>query len=90
MGSNNIGQDLGLIGLWLTVMADLFSAIGGTVIAEPEQVDGNTGDQQQIKDVQTQLQTQKKWLQKQQIQFELMQMQLELRDLEQQVMQRMK
>ncbi|MFD2371620.1 hypothetical protein ACFSO0_16970 [Brevibacillus sp. GCM10020057] len=88
MGNNNIGQDLGLIGAWLSVMADLFTAIGATVSAEPDDPPSHTNNQQQMSDLQAQLQAQKRQLQKQQIQFELFQMQLELKELEQQVKKR--
>lgn len=87
MGNKNIGQDLSLVGAWLTVMADIFSAVGATVLTEPEDPEPNKNEQQ-MSDLQSQLQDQKKQLQKQQIQFQLLQMQLELRDLEQQVKQR--
>lgn len=91
MGSNNVGEDLALVGAWLTVMADLFAAVGATVLAEPSQDENATGQsQKQVDDMMTQLKEQKKMLQKQQIQFQLMQMQMELRELELQVKDRKK
>lgn len=87
MGNKNIGQDLTLIGVWLTLMADFFAAIGTTVLTEPEGGSDNNG-QQQMTDLQSQLKDQQKQIKKQQVQFELLQMQIELRELEQQVKQR--
>lgn len=85
MGSNNVGEDLALVGAWLTVMADIFTAVGATVLAEPAKSDSNGKAQKQLDEMMAQIKEQKKILQKQQIQFQLMQMQMELRELEQQV-----
>ncbi|MDF2684147.1 MAG: hypothetical protein K0R47_5337 [Brevibacillus sp.] len=91
MGNKNIGEDLALVGVWLTVMADIFAAVGATVLVEPEAgPEDNKNAQKQMDDLQSQLQDQKKQLQKQQIQFQLLQMQLELQELEQQVKERKK
>lgn len=91
MGSNNVGEDLSLVGAWLTVMADLFAAVGATVQAEPaNDSEPNDKAQKQLDEMMAQLKEQKKILQKQQIQFQLMQMQMELRELEQQVKERKK
>lgn len=59
MGNKNIGQDLTLIGVWLTLMADFFAAIGTTVLTEPEGGSSNNG-QQQMTDLQSQLKDQQK------------------------------
>lgn len=91
MGSKNVGEDLALVGVWLTVMADIFAAVGATVLAEPAaNSDSNGKAQKQLDEMMAQLKEQKKILQKQQIQFQLMQMQMELRELEQQVKERKK
>lgn len=88
MGNGNIGEDLGLVGAWLTVMADLMAAIGATVIVEPSSEPTNlTNDPllQKVEDLQVQLAMQKKQLQKQQIQMQLWQMQQDLKQIERQM-----
>jgi len=84
MAENKIGEDLALIGAWLTLMADFMAAIGATVVVEPDPTEESTKDQQMM-GIQTELQQQKKQIQKQQIQMQLWQLQQELKELEKQV-----
>ncbi len=93
MGNGNVGDDLVLVGAWLTVMADFMAAIGATVSVEPPAEQSNsTSDQmqQQVDDLQIQIAMQKKQLQKQQIQMQLWQMHQDLKEIEQQIKKRKK
>ena len=81
MAGKKIGEDLALIGTWLTLMADFMLAIGATVLTEPDPLEENTKDQQMMA-IENDLRIQKKQLQKQQIQMQLWQLQQELKELE--------
>lgn len=92
MGENtNIPEALTLIGAWTTVLADLLSAIGGTLAVAPETEDAEfpgpiaQNMQQSIDEMRSQLEFQKKQFQKQQIQMQLMQLERQILQIEQQL-----
>lgn len=96
MGDNNTTQDLGLVGAWLTVVADLITALAATQAAvQPEPTSAaNDEVQQKLADMQKQMDAQKKQLQKQlqkqQIQMQLWQLQHQVQQVEQQLQRKRK